>query len=193
MLAGIVAIQIALTLAGPSFADRTILQAGLIPARLTGAAALADSALPPALTLVSSMFLHGGWLHLGMNALFLIVIARFVEPVLGAGRFLLLYTVGGIAGGLVQVLASPGSLDPVIGASGAISAVFGTYVMRFAARPAPGPSGTARSEWLIAARFALAWGALQLLVSLAGLGIAVWAHVGGFLVGLALGIRLPRR
>jgi len=169
-----------------------ILQAGLIPARLTGAAVLADSVLPPALTLLSSMFLHGGWLHLGMNALFLIVIARFVEPVLGAGRFLLLYTLGGIAGGIVQVFAAPGSMDPVIGASGAISAVFGTYVMRFATRPAAGFSGVAPSEWRVAARFALAWGALQLLVSLAGLGIAVWAHVGGFLVGLALGARLPR-
>ncbi len=194
LLAINLAVQIALTIAGATVAGRVFEQAGLIPARLTGAAHTSAAVVPPMLTLLSSLFVHGGWLHLAMNALFLFVIARFVEPLLGPSRFLLLYLLGGIAGGLAQVLVAPESLDPVIGASGAISAVFGTYVMRFAARPLPTPGARVNaSEWAVAARFALAWGALQLLVAVAGIGVAVWAHFGGFMVGLIFGAAPGRR
>ena len=174
------AVQLVLTFAGVAFANRVFMDFGLVPARLTGMGTLPGASVPPVLTLLTALFVHGGWFHLGMNALFLIVIARFVEPLLGPGRFLGLYVLGGIAGGLAQTLVAPGSLEPVVGASGAISAVFGTYVMRFAARGAP------EAEWRIALRYAAAFGGLQALVALADLGIAVWAHVGGFLVGLAL-------
>lgn len=194
LLGANLAVQIVLALAGGVFASHVIAEAGLVPARLTGALRVVDASVPPMLTLVSALFIHGGWLHLGMNSLFLIAIARFVEPLFGSAQFLVIYFVGGVAGGLAQTLVDPGSLDPVIGASGAISSVFGTYVMRFAARPDP-PAPLARAarlEWFIAFRFALAWGALQWLVSLAGFGIAVWAHVGGFLAGLIFGVQSTR-
>ena len=183
LLGANLAVQLLLTFAGAAFADKVFTTFGLIPARLTGGASIPEATVPPALTLLTTMFVHGGWFHLGMNALFLIVIARFVEPLLGSARFLTLYLLGGLAGGVVQTLAEPHSLTPVIGASGAISAVFGIYVMRFAARTAP------EAEWRVATRFALAFGALQALVYFADLGIAVWAHIGGFAAGLLLGFR----
>src|SRR3546814_18086623 len=90
-----------------------------------------DHALPAPATLVSSIFLHGSWAHLAFNMLFLAWIGRFVEAVLGRWRYLLLFFVSGIVGGLAQVLLDPGSQIPVVGASGAISGVFAAHAMIF--------------------------------------------------------------
>lgn len=182
-----VAVWAGMVLAGSVVSNRMIVELGAIPARLTGVLFEPDAWLPPAVTLVSAMFLHGGWAHLLMNALFLIVVAPPVESLFSARRFTTLYVVGGIAGNIAQTLADPASLAPVIGASGAISAVFGAYLMRFADRPTPARAGAA-SEFVAAARFAVAWAALQALVAIAvpDLGIAVWAHIGGLVIGLLI-------
>jgi len=125
-----------------------------------------------------------------MNSLFLIVIGRDVEPALGTARYLALFISGGIAGGIAQTLLDPASITPVIGASGAISAVFAAYLMRFAARPAD-PERALGRRWspdtAAALRFGVAWLVLETLTAFAGLGIAVGAHIGGFVVGLAFG------
>ena len=182
-------VQLALTLGGSAVREAAIEGGGLIPARLSGSWDGASGALPPVLTLLTAQFLHVGWLHLAANALFLSVVARFVEPALGPRHYLALYLVGGVAGNFAEALAAPSSHIVAVGASGAIAAVFGAYVMRFAARAAPLPGSRARSEWAVAARFLAAWVGLQALVALAGLEIAVFAHVGGFIVGLVAGAR----
>lgn len=184
-------VQLWLSLAGDATAARVIGEAGLIPARLTGAS-LDGGGLSPALTLITSIFLHAGWVHFGMNSLFLIVIARDVEPALGALRYLVLFICGGVAGGIAQSVLDTASVVPIIGASGAMSSVFGAYLMHFAARPARANRIFGRRlspDTAAALRFGGAWLVLQVLTAFAGLGIAVGAHVGGFVVGLLLGGR----
>lgn len=137
-------------------------------------------------TILTSMFLHGGVAHLLGNMYFLAVFGDNVEDRLGVPRYLGLYLLGGVAAGLAHVASGPGSTVPVIGASGAISAVLGAYVYLFRRRriyllvfvvlkriPVP---------WYLGI-----WLALQVLGAVAGApGVAWWAHVGGFAVGAGL-------
>lgn len=170
---------------------------GLVPARVTGEV-LGLSGPPPLLTLVTHMFLHGGIVHLLMNMVFLIWVGRQIEWLLGPVRLLLLFLLGGIAGGLTQILFDPASTIPVVGASGAVSALFATYALLFARseeEPARVLGVTLSAETVRALRYAALWVGLQLLVAVAfnrpgEPGIAVWAHVGGFLAGLLYA--LPR-
>src|SRR6266446_7304966 len=82
-------------------------------------------------TLLTSMFLHGGWLHLLGNMLFLWVFGRNVEDLIGGGRFLIFYLVCGLAAAVVQVVTNPYARVPTIGASGAIAGVMGAYLIKF--------------------------------------------------------------
>lgn len=191
-----VAIQLLVLAMGSAFEHRLLFAAGLIPARLTGEVIGLSSPLPAWLTLVTHIFLHGGLPHLAMNMVFLVWVGRMVEWRIGAARFLLLFFLGGIAGGLAQVAASPGSVVPVVGASGAISAVFATYALLFA-RSGEAPAKllglTISGETVRAFRFACLWIGLQLLTAVAfntggGGGIAIWSHIGGFLAGLVFGL-----
>lgn len=183
-----VLIHLAVALGGPDFEMAMSLGGGLIPARLSGAMVY-DHALPAPATLVSSIFLHGSWAHLAFNMLFLAWIGRFVEAVLGRWRYLLLFFVSGIVGGLAQVLLDPGSQIPVVGASGAISGVFAAHAMIF------GRTG-GKGEFARALQLAALWVGLQVATGLVlntGVGgIAVGAHVGGFLAGLAVALPLAR-
>lgn len=183
-----VLIQFAITLGGRDFGTAVSLSGGLIPARLSGSLVY-DHALPAPATLVSSIFLHGSWAHLGFNMIFLAWIGRFVEAVLGRWRYLLLFFVSGIAGGLVQVALDPGSPIPVVGASGAISGVFAAYAMIF------GRSG-GKGEFTRALQLAALWIGLQIATGLVfnmdGGGIAIGAHVGGFVAGLIVALPLAR-
>lgn len=201
---------------GAGFGDRlvrAVCTLGMVPGELTGMAPL-GFALPIApglecavddqpinwLTPFLSMFLHGGWEHLLGNALFLWVFGNNIEDVMGAPRFALFYVLCGLAAGAAHVLADPASPVPAVGASGAISGVMGAYFVLFPRvrvrmlfifviffRVIPLPA------WLVL----LWWLALQVLIGLPQLagvgdlagGVAVWAHVGGFLAG-ALLIRL---
>lgn len=161
-----------------------VTQWGLVPDRLNLA------------TLVTSMFLHGGWLHIIGNMIFLWAFGRNVEDHIGGARFLGLYLACGVVAAIVQVIANPYSRVPTIGASGAIAGIMGAYLLRFPRTtihvlffflfilfldiPAP---------WLL-----LYWFAIQFFSGFAALGqtdysgggVAWFAHIGGFLAGMLL-------
>jgi membrane associated rhomboid family serine protease len=165
---------------------------GLIPDRLLGDGELAPGipAVTPALSLLTYQFLHGGWLHLGFNMLFLWVFGDNVEDAMGHGRFLVFYIVCGIAAGLVHALVDPGSQVPTLGASGAVSGVLGAYAMLYPrARLLVLAFGIV--PWRLPALLVIgAWFAQDLLWGATGSpnadGVAVWAHVGGMVAGAAL-------
>ena len=177
---------------GPRVGDAVVFAWGLVPLRLSAMLNGGVPVLPAALTLLTSLFLHGGLLHLILNMVFLAWVGRYVEWVVGRSNLLLLFAAGGIAGGLAQVASAPGSAVPIIGASGAIAAVFGAYAVLFArsrasARRFLGVSVS--SEAMTALWYATVWIGLQLLTGLVwsggGLGqIAIWTHIGGFVTGL---------
>src|SRR5437763_15739935 len=162
---------------------------------------LRGSAGPAALvTLLSSTFLHAGWLHLLSNLLYLGVFGLPVERRVGAARFALLYLISGLVGSLVYLLAQPAAEVPAVGASGAIAGVIAAHLVLF-------PGATLGSltpvlflhvvESTPTLLLLLIWLATQLFSSVASLttstGIAWWAHLGGFASGLALAPVLRRR
>jgi membrane associated rhomboid family serine protease len=168
---------------------------GMIPALLFGSAHLAPylRVVPPWATVLTSMFLHGGWFHLIGNMLFLWIFGNNVEDALGHLRFLLLYLASGIAAALVQATSSPASHVPMIGASGAIAGVLGAYSLLY-------PRANVHVFVWIVIFFRIVnvpasillglWFAMQLVSGLArgpgSPGIAFWAHVGGFVTGMIL-------
>ncbi|WP_017672560.1 rhomboid family intramembrane serine protease [Blastomonas sp. AAP53] len=151
--------------------------------------------VPVWLTPVTSAFLHAGLFHLAMNMLLLVVVGRVVEAALGSERFVLLYAAGIAGAAAVHYLVDPLSTTPVVGASGAISALLAAYFLLFSRRRPPAigplPAVAVHIAWLLAA-----WVGINLLSQLAfagsALGIAIWAHIGGFIVGLMLAIPLAR-
>jgi membrane associated rhomboid family serine protease len=151
--------------------------------------------------LLTSMFLHGGWLHLFGNMLYLYIFGDNVEDRLGHARYLAFYLLCGMAAGAAQALTNPDSGVPMVGASGAIAGVSGAYFLFFP---------TARVVTLVpiflfiqvmeipAVFFLLVWFIWQVLSGVATLGshtgeVAFWAHIGGFLAGMLLGPVLRAR
>lgn len=199
ILIACVAIQLVGLAMGPRFERTLELSAGLVPARVTGEVIGLESMLPTWLTFFTHMFLHAGLVHLAMNMVFLAWVGRMVEWRLGTSKFLLLYFLGGIAGGALQVALTPASVMPIVGASGAISAVFAAYALLFARsgeEPARFLGITLSGETVRALRYASLWIGLQLLTAVAfnsgpG-GIAIWAHIGGFLAGLVFALPFIR-
>lgn len=173
--------------------DDAAVTGGFIPARFVAPNLLDGmAAVPVWLTPLSSTFLHAGWMHIGFNMLMLFFCGRQVEHVLGWSGTLILYGIGAYAACLTQWAVDPTSTDPMVGASGAISAIIATYSLLYSQqqvrRIGPLSANLVRSLWLAAA-----WIAIQLMIGVAtaggaaGLGqIAVAAHIGGFLAGLAL-------
>jgi len=161
---------------------------GFIPARLSGMLNVAG-ALPVVLTPLTATLIHANLLHLGFNMLMLMFCGRFVESAIGPSLSFLLYVAGAYGAAFAQYLVDPGSVAPMIGASGAISAVVGAYAAMFSQQKvrAIGPFSpfVVRVAWLAAA-----WIAVQSLMGLATFGtmtrIAIAAHIGGFLTGLVL-------
>jgi membrane associated rhomboid family serine protease len=173
---------------------------GAVPADITRALEAGNYLGQPTLGMFTSMFLHGDWLHLGGNMLFLWIFGNNVEDRLGSIPFLLFYLVGGIAAALTQVVIDPDSSIPLVGASGAIAAALGAYIVMF-----PG----ARILALVFLGFFYQllevpaivvlglWFVLQLVNAFAFVdpetaqgGVAFFAHVGGFVFGLAVGLLL---
>ncbi|MEP6546300.1 MAG: rhomboid family intramembrane serine protease [Gammaproteobacteria bacterium] len=175
---------------------------GAIPAVL-----LTQARLPPDLQWVprfasplTSIFLHGGWMHLLGNMLFLWIYGDNVEDSMGHGRFLAFYLLCGIAAVFAQALSDPHSPYPIIGASGAISGVLGAYLLLF-------PRARVLTLVLLpfffttlrmpAVLLLLLWFAVQLVSDLsghdAGTGVALRAHIGGFLTGMLLVYIFKRR
>ncbi|WP_413204466.1 rhomboid family intramembrane serine protease [Rhodospirillum sp. A1_3_36] len=150
--------------------------------------------LPSAATLFTSMFLHGGLLHLLGNMLVLWVFGNNVEDAMGHGRFLVFYLLCGAAASLFHGVSDTHSAIPMVGASGAISGVMGAYILLY-------PRARILCwAWILVLRlpavvFLGLWFAMQVLSALGGGegGVAWWAHVGGFLVGMALLLPFKRR
>lgn len=177
-------------------AARMVLGLAAIPAVLTDQITLDPTlALVPAwLTLITAQFLHGGWLHLGGNMLYLWVFGDNIEDAMGHGRFLLFYLTCGVAAGLAHVLSGPESVNPMIGASGAVSGVLGAYlvlhprvkvlVLAFKWLPLRLPAYVVLGGWAV----------LQLVYTWIGEGgVAWWAHIGGFIAGVILVVPMRRK
>ncbi|OYW23200.1 MULTISPECIES: rhomboid family intramembrane serine protease [unclassified Sphingomonas] len=145
--------------------------------------------LPFWLTPLTATLVHGGFLHLGLNLVMLVYCGRMVERALGWPGIATLYLVGAYAGAAGHWAFESSSATPMIGASGAISAIIAAYSMLFAERPVPAigpiPSRVVRVVWLAAG-----WIVIQLLIGFAsgtdGGGVAIGAHIGGFVAGLML-------
>jgi membrane associated rhomboid family serine protease len=194
---------------------RSVCNLGLIPGELTGLlppgtafpmgrdlVCLTDPG-PQVSHVLTSMFLHGSWMHLLGNMWFLWIFGNNVEDSMDRPRFLLFYLAGGIAAAAAQVVANPASGVPMVGASGAISAVMGAYLVLFPRVRVWTlvPIGflftsIALPAWVML----LYWMGLQLVSGVLSIGlggegggVAFWAHVGGFLAGLVLVKPLVRR
>lgn len=159
-------------------------------------------ASPSALTAATSMFLHGGWMHIIGNLFFLIVFGRPVEHAIGSVKFGLAYGFAGLAALWVHAAITPAPAIPVIGASGAISGVVGMFLALFPRAPVDLHAyllywhvATWRSTGLVATGvWFVEQLALAMFSSATGLamGIAFWAHVGGFASGVVLGFLAGR-
>ncbi len=175
---------------------------GLIPARLVHGALLPPQLdwAPAWATVFTSMFLHGGWLHLGGNLLYLWIFGDNVEDALGRGRFVAFYLLCGVAAALVQTVSETTSMIPMIGASGAISGVLGAYMRLY-------PHAQVRvlvplfivfytirvPAWIVLGLWFLFQLASSAVIQPGQGGVAFFAHIGGFLSGLILvGLLMPR-
>ncbi len=166
---------------------------GAIPALVLGHARLPEkvAAIPAYATLFTSMFLHGGLMHLLGNMLYLWVFGNNIEDVMGHVRFVLFYLTCGLLAALSHALTDPSSTVPMVGASGAISGVLGAYLLLF-----PRARVLVLAPYIgttyVPAGFVLGlWFVMQVLSGGASLGskgggIAFFAHIGGFLAGMAL-------
>jgi membrane associated rhomboid family serine protease len=193
--------QLSLRAEGGGAAHELVTDFGLVPCRLTGYCAASGAAPPVAVALVASMFLHGGLFHLGGNMLYLWIFGRTIESTLGHARFAAIYALGGVVAALAQAAADPASAVPMIGASGAISAILGAYLLL---HPRAGihtlvifgifvrvmrvPAIVVLGLWIVVqlANVILTVGVQPSLGGVARGGVAWVAHVGGFLAGLAV-------
>ena len=180
---------------------------GLIPGELTGAVrpgagieigeglvCLTDPGRQ-ASHLLTSMFLHGSWMHLLGNMWFLYLFGNNIEDSMGRGRFLIFYLLCGLAAALLRVALTPDSVIPMVGASGAISGVMGGYLLLyprvrvytlvpigfFITRLAL-PAWTMLGYWFVLQLL----GGVTVVAGAKGGGVAFWAHIGGFVAGLVL-------
>jgi membrane associated rhomboid family serine protease len=182
---------------------------GLVPGKLTGLFKPGDPGFPMGNGLVcladpgrqyshllTSMFLHGSWLHLLGNMWFFWIFGNNIEDSMTRPRFVIFYLICGLTAALSQVAASPGSNAPMVGASGAISGVMGAYLILYPRVRVYTlvPLGFFLTTFALPAWFMLLyWVGLQFLSGLVSLaaaaetgGVAVWAHVGGFVAGILL-------
>ena len=180
---------------GPRGNQEAIYALGVIPAVLLEGARLPPeiALVPPELTIYTSMFMHGGWLHLIGNMLYLWIFGDNVEDSMGHLRFIIFYLVCGTVAVFAQALPDTQSTIPMIGASGAISGVLGAYLLLYphARVVVLIPLGFFSQVVLLPAGIVLAlWFGLQLVQSALTpkdvAGIAFGAHIGGFLAGMAL-------
>ena len=176
----------------PEGAHVAIYRFGIVPVVLWDDAALPAelAVLPAAATLLTSLFLHGSWLHLIGNMVFLWVFGDNVEDAMGHRRFIVFYLLCGTIAGLAHAASAPGSEIPTVGASGAISGVLGAY---FILHPRVGVWGLLFS--IIPMRLPTvivlgSWIALDVLNAFldegGAAGVAWWAHIGGFAAGIVL-------
>ena len=185
-------IAIAVLMLVPGLYAPVTVAGALIPARFSlGDAVFGDVGymLPVWLTPLSSAFLHGGILHVALNMLMLLMVGANLERVLGSKSYALLFGAGIIASAAAQFAIDPQSVVPVVGASGAISALFAAHMQLFP-RNRPKDWGRVSGKVVHAVQLLIAWVAFNLMLGFVGPGIgvniAIWAHIGGFVAGLAL-------
>lgn len=175
--------------------DRFIYEYGLVPASLSPSSesGFAGRVYP----FFTSMFLHGGWLHLIGNMLFLYIFGDNVEDKMGHFKYLAFYLISGLAAAFAQIFTNANSTIPMVGASGAISGILGAYILFF---PHSRILTLVPIFFFIqlieipAVAFLFIWFIMQFFYGLASLtateaaggGVAFWAHIGGFVAGLAL-------
>ncbi|MFQ5764675.1 MAG: rhomboid family intramembrane serine protease [Rhodospirillales bacterium] len=184
---------------GPAGGQAFVFGFGAVPSVVFGLRELpaAIPQVPAVLTLVTSMFLHGGIMHLLGNMLFLWVLGDNVEDAMGHARFTVFYLVSGVAAALAHAATDPASTVPMIGASGAISGVIGAYLVLH-------PKTRIKTlvfyfvVWLPAYAVLGFWIAFQVFSATmaaggAAGGVAFWAHIGGFVAGVALIVPMRRK
>jgi len=168
--------------------DVAALSLGFIPARLSGVA-VPWPALPAILTPFSATLVHSGLIHLGFNLLVFVWCGTQVERVLGKTGLVVLYLIGAYAAALTQYATDPMGTVPMVGASGAISAVMGAFALSFG-RARMLTRSPALNRWINALWLMAAWVVLQLMMGWLAGGqgylLATPAHVGGFAAGLLL-------
>jgi membrane associated rhomboid family serine protease len=185
---------------GDDALNRFFLEWGAVPATITAALGHGDYLSRAMLTTITSQFLHGGWLHILGNMLFLWIFGNNVEDRLGRIPFLAFYLVGGVVAALTQAWIDPTSEAPLVGASGAIAAVLGVYFVLW-----PGarilslvflgffyqlleiPALVVLGYWFV---LQLISGAASLGAATADSGVAFFAHIGGFVAGAVVGLVL---
>jgi membrane associated rhomboid family serine protease len=189
IVVNVLAFLFELTLSPPEL-EQFFLTFGVVPAQIQQGDNL--------LALLTSMFLHGGWLHIVSNMLFLWVFGNNIEAVLGKTLYLLFYLAGGLAASVIHIIFNLGSNIPSVGASGAIAAVLGAYIVLF-------PRSQVRvlviSLYMGVTRVAAIvflgfWFITQLFTGVASLGaqtaqtggVAFWAHIGGFVFGVLIAV-----
>jgi membrane associated rhomboid family serine protease len=186
------------SLGGGAALNHFYYQFGFVPGVLTGAYEAPSWAVAPyVLTALTSMFMHGSWSHILGNMLFLWIFGNNIEDHLGHGKYLLFYLAGGVAAAMVHLLSGPSSRVPTIGASGAIAAVMGAYFFLYPRAKVQTlvffifitsvrlPAWVFLGVWFVMQLFEGTFGAAQ--------GVAVWAHVGGFLFGVFIAWITSRR
>jgi membrane associated rhomboid family serine protease len=184
---------------------------GMVPGELTGKA-MVGAAVPLGgnlacvvdtesiniLTPITSMFLHGGWMHILGNALFFWVFGNNIEDSMGPGRFAAFYLICGLGAAATHVIIDPASPIPTVGASGAIAGILGAYLILYPRvrvnmlfifvifiKVIPLPAWMVLIYWFIV-QLLSGWAQLTPLRPEVSGGVAVWAHVGGFITGMAL-------
>src|SRR5207247_6166216 len=183
----------------PRASEAFVFEFGAIPCRVTGNCSVPGEFPPPVVSMFTSMFLHGGLFHVAGNMLYLWIFGNNVEDTLGHARFVLFYLASGVGAALGQTGFGPESTVPMIGASGAVSGVLGAYLLLF-------PRANVLTLIVLGFFIRLVripavivlglWFAVQFLNGLmrwsasasggTGGGVAWFAHIGGFLVGMAL-------
>ena len=199
LLLNIVAFFFELSYGSTGSLENLFMAAGVVPIEFTHGVVVGPTPLlgTPITTLFTSMFLHGGLLHIASNMLYLFIFGDNVEDKLGHFRFLIFYFLGGIVAGITHIVVNADSALPSIGASGAIAGVLAAYLRLF-------PHAQVRTllfigPFILVPRIAagfliLFWFATQFFSGIMSLGattqetsgVAVWAHIGGFLGGLVL-------
>jgi membrane associated rhomboid family serine protease len=185
-----VIVFILMSLASPAAQEAIVARFAMVPAHFVGGATLAA-----VITIFTSMFMHAGIAHLGGNMLYLWIFGDNVEDRVGHIKYLALYLVGGVAASLTHMITNWGSEIPTVGASGAIAAVLGAYLVLY-----PGSQVVtviplkyfSRVTTLPAFVVLGLWFVLQLFNGIVSIGetdvsgVAFWAHIGGFVAGIVL-------
>ncbi len=178
----------------PGLQQLIVMQLGVIPALLFDTMHLnGETWVPPSATVFTSMFLHGGWMHMIGNMLYLWIFGNNIEDAMGHGKFIVFYLLCGVIAVFAQALPDPNSAVPMVGASGAISGVLGAYLLLYPkAKVLVGiPIVVYLHTMRLPALWVLgAWFVMQLvtplLIEQGEGGVAFGAHIGGFIAGMLL-------